>query len=93
MPQNIESYNRRMVDVVASQKASGRSIYYHDVNCNRTDGKVCATTDKSTWADGDYYTWGIHFSFSGYAKMAAQWLQALQPHLPPFPPPVSGARL
>jgi hypothetical protein len=57
----------------------------------RQDGQACTDSDPSTWADGDYFTWGIHFSFSGYAKMAAHWMQALLPHLPPFPPPGADA--
>ena len=57
------------------------------ISCNRTDSKACGASDPPTWADGDYFTYGIHFSAQGYAKMAAHWLAALLPHLPPFPPP------
>jgi lysophospholipase L1-like esterase len=83
MPSDIASYNERMAAIAAKSD----KVFFHDPNCNRTDALACSPTDASTWADGDYFTYGIHFSQSGYAKMAAHWQQALHPHLPKFPPP------
>jgi lysophospholipase L1-like esterase len=83
MPTNIATYNDRMVAVVQGMRQAGREVWFHDPNCNRTDARACTDGDKSTWSDGDYFTYGIHFSANGYAKMAAQWHQALSPHLAP----------
>ena len=82
MPDDIRSYNEQMAAVA---KKSDR-VFFHDPNCNRTDAEACAPSDALTWEDGDYFTYGIHFSASGYAKMAAHWQQAIHPHLPNFPP-------
>lgn len=83
MPTNIVTYNDQMVNVVQGMHQRGRGVYFHDPNCNRTDAHACTDGDQSTWSDGDYFTYGIHFSASGYAKMAAHWHQALSPHLTP----------
>ena len=81
MPTNIEEYNNQMAAVVQHLQQQKRSVFYHDPNCNRTDETACSASDKPTWADGDYYTYGIHFSVAGYAKMAHRWAQALLPQL------------
>jgi lysophospholipase L1-like esterase len=77
MPADIASYNQRMAAIVKGS----RKVFFHDPNCNRTDHEACTGAEPSTWADGDYFTWGIHFSQSGYAKMAARWQQAIHLHL------------
>ena len=47
----------------------GFAAHFHDPN-----------PDCGFVAD-DYWTWGIHFTESGYAKIAASWWKALQPVL------------
>eukprot|EP01052_Picozoa_sp_SAG31_P019189 SAG31_NODE_1389_length_8545_cov_3.081103_9_plen_208_part_00 len=80
MPEDITSYNKIMASVTRKNGKVGK-VFFHDPNCNRTDSEACTRSDTSTWADGDYFTWGIHFSQTGYAKIASHWEQALRPHL------------
>jgi hypothetical protein len=44
---------------------SGHRIAFHD------------PADEYVLTADDYSTWGIHFSESGYVKMATAWLKAI----------------
>ena len=76
-----------MRSTVGAWQAAGKRVFFHDPNCLSagTPGKpdaACAAADPPTWAaDGsDYWTYGIHFSENGYAKMSAAWAKALHAH-------------
>lgn len=86
MPKNIATYNSLIATRVTEWQSQGKKIYYHDPNCLGADGtpgladKACSDSDKPTWVDGDYFTYGIHFSASGYTKMAHAWSKTLMAH-------------
>ena len=42
--------------------------------------RSCRAADTPTWNATDYFTYGIHFSAQGYAKMASSWAAALHAH-------------
>ena len=46
-------------------------MFLHDVN------------EEAKWVEADYWTWGIHRSESGYAKMANSFLNAILAHVAP----------
>ena len=76
MPANIRAVNAALpAAVVAPMVAAGRNVILHDVNAD------------AQWVEADFWTWGIHRSESGFAKMAASWLKTILAHLTPPPPP------
>ena len=85
MQSNILEFNSLLASQVKNLREQHHlNISFHDPNCLDSDGsigvldRVCdQATDKLTWEEEDYFTWGIHFSEQGYAKMAAAWHKAL----------------
>ena len=69
MQPNIQALNAALPALAAQWTAKGYNVQFHDPNpeCN--------------FVAADYYTWGIHFSESGYQKIAASWWKHLQPVL------------
>jgi lysophospholipase L1-like esterase len=69
MQPNIVALNAALPAMVEGWVSKGFDVNFHDPNpdCNFTAA--------------DYWTWGIHFTESGYAKIAASWWKALQPLL------------
>ena len=63
---NIKLYNALMPTLVQKYANAGRRIAFHDPNpeCN--------------FVEQDYATWGIHFSGSGYAKLASSFSAHLE---------------
>jgi hypothetical protein len=70
MSADIASVNAALSDKVAAPfVAAGKRVFVHDVNAD------------AQWVDKDYWTWGIHRSEAGFAKMAASWLKAILTHV------------
>jgi hypothetical protein len=71
MQPNIVTLNAMLPTLEHKYQALGFNISFHDPNpaCNFT-------------AD-DYWTWGIHFTESGFQKIAASWWTALEPVIQP----------
>jgi lysophospholipase L1-like esterase len=69
MQANIEELNAAMPALAAAWVAKGFRVLSHDPN------------PECSFVAADYYTWGIHFSESGYAKIGASWWRHLQPVL------------
>lgn len=69
MQANIELLNAALPGLAASYTARGFRAYFHDPN------------PECDFVAEDYYTWGIHFSESGYAKIGASWWKHIQPVL------------
>ena len=69
MQANIEALNAALPSLAAAYTARGFRVLVHDPNpeCN--------------FVAADYYTWGIHFSESGFSKIGASWWRHLQPVL------------
>ena len=61
-----------MPALVSKWAALGHNISFHDPNID------------ADWVGDDYFTWGIHFSESGYAKIAKSHFAALKPVLDSF---------
>ena len=85
MQASILEYNARMAaSVLQQQQQQRRRVYFHDPNCLDADGtpgvvgRACRPGEALTFnASSDYFTYGIHFSQQGYAKMAKAWQKAL----------------
>jgi lysophospholipase L1-like esterase len=72
MPADIAAVNAALpAQVVSPLTAAGRRVYLHDVNA------------EAQWVETDYFTWGIHRSEAGFAKMGAAWKKALLAHVTP----------
>jgi lysophospholipase L1-like esterase len=72
MPADITTVNNAMPSkVVAPHITAGRKVFLHDVNAD------------AQWVEKDYWTWGIHRSEAGFAKMAASWEKAILAHVMP----------
>eukprot|EP00040_Diaphanoeca_grandis_P026690 m.149863 g.149863 ORF g.149863 m.149863 type:complete len:331 (+) comp30687_c0_seq1:457-1449(+) len=81
MPSDIIAVNTALpAKVVAPFTAAGHNVFLHDVNAD------------AQWVEKDYYTWGIHRSEAGFAKMAASWEKAILAHVTP-PPRSCGSNL
>jgi lysophospholipase L1-like esterase len=61
----IAELNSKLPALAAAFQQQGFSVAFHDPNPS------CA------FVEADYWTWGIHFSESGYQKIAAAWFKAL----------------
>lgn len=66
MPQWIVQLNAQLPALAAAYTTRGLPVSFHDPN------PACNFTAE------DYWTWGIHFSQSGYKKIAESWLDALK---------------
>ena len=66
MPSQIAELNAALPALVAEQQRLHRDVSLHDVNA------------EAAWVEADYYTWGIHRSQQGFAKMAGSWERALK---------------
>ena len=72
MPTDIAGVNSALADkVVAPHSAAGHKVFLHDVNSD------------AQWVEHDYWTWGIHRSEAGFAKMAASWKKTILAHVVP----------
>ena len=72
MPTNIAAVNAALpTAVVAPLVAAGRRVFLCDVNAD------------AHWEEADFWTWGIHRSEEGFAKMAASFLQNILAHVVP----------
>ena len=71
MQSNIDSFNKMLPALILSyqQKQPPKKISFHDPN------------NDIQWNTSDYFTWGIHFSETGYKKMADEWFKVLQPYV------------
>jgi len=69
MEENIETLNSLLPTLVAAYTGKGFKVFFHDPNI------------ECKFVAEDYYTWGIHFSESGYAKLGASWWAHLKPVL------------
>jgi lysophospholipase L1-like esterase len=69
MQPNILALNAALPAMAAAYAARGFHVAVHDPN------------PAAAWVAADYYTWGIHFSESGYTKLGAAWWKQLQPVL------------
>ena len=86
MQDNILQYNAMMALQVQGWRQQGRRVSFHDPNCLGPDdgtpgvlGRACTSADPLTFnSSADYFTYGIHFSASGYTKMALAWKKALE---------------
>ena len=68
MPGNIDAFNAGMPGLLAANETLGKRVLWHDA---------------PSFEDGDYFTWGIHLSESGYKKLATAWASAIAPLMPP----------
>ena len=81
MPANIRDLNEALPSaVVAPMVAAGRRVYLRDVNAD------------AQWVEADFWTWGIHRSEGGFAKMAASFLKNILAHVTPPPQPSTPTR-
>jgi lysophospholipase L1-like esterase len=67
MNDNISSLNA-MLPTLVNEFAVSYSISFHDVN-----------VDSGGFVEADYWTWGIHFTESGFQKIASSWWRHLKP--------------
>jgi len=67
MEPNIEAFNLQLPNLIQQYVTAGHDIYF--VNMPAEAGFV----------PSDYWTWGIHFNVTGYAKMANVWTKHLIP--------------
>jgi lysophospholipase L1-like esterase len=70
MEENIEGYNKQLPGIVNTFKGRGYNIYFVDIPA------------EAGLVPDDYWTWGIHFNVTGYAKIAQVWYKHLAPLLP-----------
>ena len=65
MEEWIKELNSMLPTVASNFSSRGFFISFHDPNAD------------CQFIDADYWTWGIHFSESGFKKIASSWLRAL----------------
>ena len=72
MPADIAAVNAALpAAVVAPLVAAGRRVFLRDVNAD------------AQWVEEDFWTWGIHRSEPGFAKMASSFLENILAHVTP----------
>jgi hypothetical protein len=72
MPADIAAVNAALpAAVVAPLVAAGQRVFLRDVNAD------------AQWVERDFWTWGIHRSEEGFAKMASSFLKNILAHVTP----------